>query len=239
MDGTAMGCRLSAIATLGVVPIFAMHVFRFWMAAGTGPGVGDFISDSERHVEDGPPDASPRLLEAGSARHKIFYAKGNSGMERNNDNESRIPQNDPSKPMDSKREVEQSPDEKTDQDFPGYPHYPAREDIMDTRTDSHRVDLDVESLASGPNKTGVGQRFTARQRQGNTEGMNDNDLLATDSENSEIGTPQNVEADQLGSELPGTDLNDEVERFTTDGETTQYGTDDRKDRSGGGAPRNA
>ena len=37
-----------------------------------------------------------------------------------------IPENDPSKAMDSKREVEQSNDPKTDQDFPGYPHYPAK-----------------------------------------------------------------------------------------------------------------
>ena len=39
-------------------------------------------------------------------------------------------ENDPSKPMDSKREVENSNDEKTDQDFPGYPHYPAKDDIL-------------------------------------------------------------------------------------------------------------
>src|SRR5215213_8015537 len=86
----------------------------------------------------------------------------NKLMERNNDNAgSGVPENDSSKPMDSKREVEQSNDEKTDQDFPGYPHYPSKEDIMDQRTGSHKVDLDVENLASRRNATGVSQRFSA------------------------------------------------------------------------------
>lgn len=72
---------------------------------------------------------------------------------------SDIPQNDPSRAMDSKREVEQSPDPKTDQDFPGYPHYPAREDIMDERTDSHRVDTNIEDMPANKNNTGVSERY--------------------------------------------------------------------------------
>src|SRR3982751_2672615 len=87
-------------------------------------------------------------------------------MDRNNDNQSRIPENDPSKAMDSKKEVDQSNDEKTDQDFPGYPHYPSKEDIMDQRTGTHKVDMDVENLPSGRNATGVSQRFiTGQDRQ--------------------------------------------------------------------------
>ncbi|OLY92084.1 hypothetical protein SAMN05444008_106128 [Cnuella takakiae] len=73
---------------------------------------------------------------------------------------SGIPDNDPSKAMDSRKEVEQSPDAKTDQDFPGYPHYPAREDIMDQRNDFTREDIDVENLPNSRNLTGVSQRFT-------------------------------------------------------------------------------
>src|SRR3954463_5246611 len=108
-------------------------------------------------------------------------------MDRNND-QGRIPENDPSKPMDSKKEVEQSNDEKTDQDFPGYPHYPAKEDIMDKRTESHRVDLDVENLPRGANTTGVDQRFVTGQSRENKEdqinaplGSGDEDIdLTTD-----------------------------------------------------------
>ncbi|HWJ30545.1 MAG TPA: hypothetical protein VNS32_28690 [Flavisolibacter sp.] len=76
---------------------------------------------------------------------------------------NKIPDYDPSKAMDSKQEVEKSKDEKTDEDFPGYPHYPAKEDIMDKRTDSQRVDLDVENLPRGANTTGVDQRFVTGQ----------------------------------------------------------------------------
>ena len=42
----------------------------------------------------------------------------------NNSDRNKIPENDPSKAMDSKREVERSDDAKIDQDFPGYPHIP-------------------------------------------------------------------------------------------------------------------
>ena len=67
-------------------------------------------------------------------------------MKTDNTSEGRnkIPENDPSKAMDSKKEVERSNDEKTDQDFPGYPHYPAREDIMDKRNDYTKENIDVE-----------------------------------------------------------------------------------------------
>src|SRR5215203_893925 len=86
-------------------------------------------------------------------------------MNRNEENSrgSNIPANNASKPMDSKKDVERSPDEKTDQDFPGYPHYPAKEDIMDQRTGVHRVDANLEELGTGPNASGVNQRFEPTQ----------------------------------------------------------------------------
>ncbi len=54
--------------------------------------------------------------------------------------------NNPEEAMDTPDEVEQSNDEKIDQDFPGYPHYPAKEDILDPENHTERVDLDVENL---------------------------------------------------------------------------------------------
>jgi hypothetical protein len=92
-------------------------------------------------------------------------------------NRSGIPQNNASKPMDSKKEVAQSPDEKTDEDFPGYPHYPAKEDIMDQRTGSHRVDAKLENAGTGQNDSGVSQRFPSSE-----EGANN--------KNEETGLPQ-------------------------------------------------
>ena len=157
-------------------------------------------------------------------------------MERRNDKDekqTKIPENDSSKAMDSKKEVEQSPDEKTDQDFPGYPHYPAKEDIMDKRTDMHRVDANVEDLASNRNLTGVSQRFDSNgsnDRNKNTDMPQPDDgddysdigprteitnegLETLGSKNAEIGIPHNADNDDLNKRTAGTDLDDEDVSF--------------------------
>ncbi len=54
--------------------------------------------------------------------------------------------NDPAEAIETPQEVEESNDEKIDEDFPGYPHYPAKDDILNPATDSARVDIDVENL---------------------------------------------------------------------------------------------
>ena len=140
--------------------------------------------------------------------------------------------------MDSKQEVDRSPDEKTDQDFPGYPHYPAKEDIMDQRTDTHRVDMDVENLPANHNTTGVSQRFATSQNAGNenkendelniqmgTEAdVNDDDLAILNSTDAEIGTPQNVTNEEIESDLdiPGSDLDDANENIGEEDEENNY-----------------
>jgi hypothetical protein len=123
-------------------------------------------------------------------------------MNRNEDSnkESRIPQENSSKPMDSKSDVEKSPDEKTDQDFPGYPHYPAKEDIMSQDSGSHRVDAEIEDMAAGPNASGLNQRFAEGGQKASApataEGESD-DLAAVNSKADEIGRPQNVSNEDL------------------------------------------
>jgi len=148
--------------------------------------------------------------------------------------------------MDSKREVEQSNDEKTDQDFPGYPHYPSKEDIMDQRTGSHKVDLDVENLASSRNATGVSQRFSAAAgknktnesgssqpseqdddldlKMGTDADVDDDDLAVLNSTDAEIGTPQNVSNEDLNTDLdiPGSDLDDDNESIGEEDEENNY-----------------
>lgn len=54
--------------------------------------------------------------------------------------------NDPDEVIDTPKEVEESNDEKIDQDFPGYPHYPAKDDILNPENYTERLDLDVENL---------------------------------------------------------------------------------------------
>ena len=112
--------------------------------------------------------------------------------------------------MDSKMDVEQSNDEKTDQDFPGYPHYPAKEDIMDQRTDSHRVDMDVENLPTR-NAIGVGQRFSAentegRETSGNASSRPEDDFSDI---NPRTETSRNTQQDRKGGNLQESATNDQ------------------------------
>lgn len=130
-----------------------------------------------------------------------------------NNSRSNIPENSSSKPMDSKRDVEVSPDEKTDQDFPGYPHYPANEDIMDQRTGSHRVDADLENIGAGPNASGVNQRFVSGQDNERSQAADLQD--DADNRNEEIGLPQNVSNEELGEDQSGTDVEEAAEKGST------------------------
>lgn len=159
-----------------------------------------------------------------------------------NDNSSRIPQNDPSKAMDSKKEVENSNDAKTDQDFPGYPHYPAKEDMMDHRTQSHRVDMDLENISGNPNPA-AGQPLAGQNRKsaeqamqpglgnddldiemGNEADVDEDDLAILNSTNAEIGVPQNISTEELTSDLdiPGAELDDENENIGEEDEENNY-----------------
>ncbi len=158
------------------------------------------------------------------------------------DNKSnKIPENDPSKAMDSKKEVERSKDPKTDQDFPGYPHYPAREDILDKRNDFTKENIDVENLPNSKNVTGVSQRFAAGQnqpadeavdtgdddldiREGTEADVTDDDLAILNSTDAEIGRPQNVSNEDITSDLdvPGSELDDENEAIGEEDEENNY-----------------
>ncbi|HUQ97170.1 MAG TPA: hypothetical protein VM010_05865 [Chitinophagaceae bacterium] len=140
-----------------------------------------------------------------------------------------IPDKTTTKPMDSKQDVEKANDPKIEQDFPGYPHYPAKEDIMDTRTGDHRVDMDVENLPNSKNTTAVSQRFTSGETRDDanapppvqpTDGDDYSDinprtektsagLETLGSTNAEIGIPQNADNDDLNKRTAGTDLDDE------------------------------
>lgn len=156
------------------------------------------------------------------------------------------PENDPSRAMDSKKEVEQSRDKKTDQDFPGYPHYPAREDIMDQRAGTQQVDMDVENIASSRNTAGASQRFARKQEGIQSEGVekrpseeealgldlqpgNEGDVTSDDLEvlnatNEEIGTPQNVSQEDINTDLdiPGSELDDDNEAIGEEDEENNY-----------------
>ena len=170
--------------------------------------------------------------------------QNNQNKERDEKRTSGVPENNPSKAMDSKREVEQSNDEKTDQDFPGYPHYPAREDIMDQRNDYTRENIDVENLPNSRNNTGVNQRFLAGQnreraedamipgpatdddldiRPGTDADVGNDDLATLNASDAELGAPQNVSNEEMNDlDIPGSELDDENEALGEEDEENNY-----------------
>ena len=159
----------------------------------------------------------------------------------NKEGRDKIPENDASKAMDSKAEVEHSNDPKIDQDFPGYPHYPAREDIMDKRNDFTKENVGVENLPNSKNLSGINQRFVTGQNSESAEGpmaaeddlrikeggggdVDDDDLAVLNSTDGEIGRPQNVTNEELESDLdiPGSELDDENEKIGEEDEENNY-----------------
>lgn len=57
-------------------------------------------------------------------------------------------QNESTDPVTSPEEVPDSNDEKIDQDFPGYPHYPAKDDILNPENKFEKVDVDMENVSN-------------------------------------------------------------------------------------------
>lgn len=171
-------------------------------------------------------------------------------MRNNNDearNESGIPQNNPSKAMDSKQEVEQSNDAKIGEDMREYPTYPANEDIMHQDTGNHRVDVDVENLPNSNNLTGVGQRYGSTDTEGAKNAMtpqpglgnddlnprsesnseydiSEDELAVLNGTDAEIGTPQNVSNEDINTDLdtPGSEDDDAMEAIGEEDEENNY-----------------
>lgn len=54
--------------------------------------------------------------------------------------------NDPKEAMDKPADVEKSNDPNIEKDFPGYPHYPAKDDILNPDNNSGKLDVDVDNL---------------------------------------------------------------------------------------------
>lgn len=180
--------------------------------------------------------------------HKIFITMKKEIMNHrdNPDKNQEDNRREVSRGMDSKKDVENAQDPGTDEDFPGYPHYPGKEDIMDQRTDSQRVDLDVENIPANRNTSGLNQRFLAGQDRSRVENamepqpglgnedldlemdnasdVNSDDLAALNASNDEIGRPQNVSAgeDESDLDIPGSELDDADEKIGEEDEENNY-----------------
>lgn len=101
--------------------------------------------------------------------------------------QEKIAANNPAKKMDTERDQDQ---------FPGYPHYSAKEDIMDGRSDSERVNVDVENLPSFHNATTPHRLNENREAQaGNASPTPADDGMDTDL-GIQMGTDADVSAEE-------------------------------------------
>src|SRR4051794_35304703 len=89
-----------------------------------------------------------------------------------------------SKPITTPNQVPEANSAKRDEDFPGYPHYPAQEDITNPANDTRKVDVDVENINRSTHS--VRQQKASEKLQPNLQG-----------DVSPFGTPMN-EDDDLG-----------------------------------------
>lgn len=104
-------------------------------------------------------------------------------------------ENNPKEAIQQPEKVEEANDEKIDQDFPGYPHYPAKEDILNPENHFERVDVDVEKLTRSPE--------VSKEYLKNIEGTPEAspDITQVDEDGEDIGTSQPSDADVTAEDL--------------------------------------
>ena len=130
-------------------------------------------------------------------------------------------------PIDSENKVQQSNDEHIDEDFPGYPHYPAKDDIMNPQNHTERVEAGVENLTHDQLQEN-GKKKVMPTPQGQT--TNDTAELEDEKENKDdLGIVMGTEADVteedlmiLGDKDRDFDM-DEDEEIFSDGSASAFG----------------
>jgi len=85
--------------------------------------------------------------------------------------------------------------ESTDNEFPGYPHYSKTEDIMDSRNDAERVNVDVENLPNFHNAT-----TAHRLNSGIEEITNTSNTENIDDADADLGIKMGTDADVSAEE---------------------------------------
>ena len=155
----------------------------------------------------------------------------------------------PPEPITTPEEVPESNDEKIDQDFPGYPHYPAKDDILNPENRSQRVEVDIENFSPlnantdiNLNKNNVAQKIEGITVPthvmeddeiiivpGTEADVTEEDLMILGESGGELQSNLERQDDELptdftGDELdiPGAELDDENEILGEEDEENNY-----------------
>ena len=86
-------------------------------------------------------------------------------------------------------------EQKNDNEFPGYPHYDKKEDIMDGRSDTERVNVNVESLPSFHNATSAHRLTPGAENVRSSSSPTDADGMDADL-GIEMGTEADISAEE-------------------------------------------
>ena len=128
-------------------------------------------------------------------------------------------------PIDSENKVQQSKDEHIDEDFPGYPHYPAKDDIMNPQNHTERVEAGVENLTHDELQEN-GKKKVMPTHQGLT--TSDAAELEDEENDDDLGIVMGTEADVTKEDLnnlgdPNRDNDmDEDEEIFSDGSASAF-----------------
>ena len=123
-------------------------------------------------------------------------------------------------PINTENKVEQSKDEHIDQDFPGYPHYPAKDDIMNPQNHTERIEAGVENLTRDELQENGKKKVTTTPPAPTTDEIENGDELGI-----VMGTEADVtteDLENLGDESRDFDM-DEDEEIFSDGSASAFG----------------
>jgi hypothetical protein len=104
-----------------------------------------------------------------------------------------------SQPITTPEEVPESNDEKIDQDFPGYPHYPAKDDILNPENHTERVDIEIENIT--PAGRNVDVQLKEKSLQPASDLVNAPFEQTVDTDDDDIGIVAGTEADVTEEDL--------------------------------------
>ena len=133
------------------------------------------------------------------------------------------------------------PDEQNENQFPGYPHYPAKDDIMNSK-DNERVDLDVENFSrSKEASTNLPDRSVKPKEaendipaladvdadaedigivSGTESDLTEDDLIALGEKETDLGRREQLTGDDL--DVPGAEEDDDNEEIGEEDEENNY-----------------